>query len=85
MVKKEILDYLLYGEKKLIILIRLKLIHIIIIGKLYDALQNNCKTECKEDAENCLIIYNKLEEMYAGSVWNSNWTPLVNTIFKRFS
>ena len=54
------------------------------MGKLYDRLQKQLKTEYKEDAENCLIIYNKLKEMYNGSVWSSNWTPLVGTIFKGF-
>lgn len=54
------------------------------MGKLYDRLQKQLKTEYKEDAENCLIIYNKLKEMYNGSVWNSNWTPLVDIIFKGF-
>lgn len=54
------------------------------MGKLYDRLQKQLKTEYKEDAENCLIIYNKLKEMYNGSVWTSNWTPLVNTVFKGF-
>ena len=54
------------------------------MGKLYDRLQKQLKTEYKEDAENCLIIYNKLKEMYNGSVWSNNWAPLVNTIFKGF-
>ena len=54
------------------------------MGKLYDRLQKQLKTEYKEDAENCLIIYNKLKEMYNGSVWSSNWVPLVDTIFKGF-
>ena len=54
------------------------------MGKLYDRLQYQLKTEYKEDAENCLIIYNKLKEMYNGSVWSSNWAPLVDTIFKGF-
>jgi hypothetical protein len=54
------------------------------MGKLYDRLQKQLKTEYKKDAEDCLIIYNKLKEMHNGSVWDSNWTPLVDTVFKGF-
>jgi len=54
------------------------------MGKLYDNLQKQLKTEYKKDAEDCLIIYNKLKEIYNGSVWNSNWSPLVHTVFKGF-
>jgi hypothetical protein len=42
------------------------------------------KTEYKEDAENCLIIYNKLGRNVCWICFGSNWTPLVNTIFKGF-
>jgi hypothetical protein len=54
------------------------------MGKLLNHLEKQLKTEYKQDAEDCLIIYNKLKEMYNGSVWSSNWTPLVSTIFKGF-
>ena len=48
-----------------------------------DRLEKQLKTEYKEDAENCLKIYNHLKET-TGSVWESNWKPLVSTIFKGF-
>ena len=54
------------------------------MGKLADRLQNQLNTEYKQDAEDCIKIYNKLQEMYNGSVWGSNWNPLVDTIFKGF-
>lgn len=54
------------------------------MGKLLDRLNKQLKTEHREDAENCLIIYNKLKEMHGGHVWSSDWTPLVDTIFKEF-
>ncbi len=54
------------------------------MGKLLTYLEKQLKTEYKQDAEDCLLIYNKLKEMYNGSVWSSNWTPLVSTIFKGF-
>jgi hypothetical protein len=54
------------------------------MSKLYDRLQKQLKTEYKQDAKDCLLIYNKLKEMYNGHVWSSNWTPLVNTIFEGF-
>lgn len=44
-------------------------------------LQRQLKTEYKQDAEDCIKIYNKLKEMHDGHVWESNWMPLVNTVF----
>lgn len=54
------------------------------MGKLYDRLQKQLKTEYKQDAEDCLKIYNKIKEMSGGHVWESDWRPLVTTIFKGF-
>ena len=52
------------------------------MGKLYDRLQKQLKTEYKQDAEDCLKIYNRLKQLSNGHVWESDWNPLVNTIFK---
>lgn len=54
------------------------------MGKLLDRLEKQLKTEYKQDAEDCLKIYNKLKEISNGHVWESNWNPLVSTIFKGF-
>lgn len=55
------------------------------MGKLYDRLQKQLKSEeYKKDAEDCLKIYEKLKELNNGSVWDSQWRPLVDTIFKGF-
>lgn len=55
------------------------------MGKLYDRLQKQLQSEeYKKDAEDCLKIYEKLKEMNNGSVWDSQWRPLVYTIFKGF-
>jgi len=54
-----------------------------IMGKIHDRLQKQLKTEYKQDAEDCLKIYNKLKET-TDHVWESDWRPLVNTIFKGF-
>ncbi len=54
------------------------------MGKLLDRLNKQLKTEYKQDAKDCLIIYNKLKEMQDGHVWESAWNPLVTTIFKGF-
>ena len=54
------------------------------MGKLYDRLQKQLQTEFKKDAEDCLKIYDKLKEMNNGSVWDNQWRPLVDTIFKGF-
>jgi len=53
------------------------------MGKLMDRLQKQLKTEYKKDAEDCLKIYNHLKDT-TGGVWESNWKPLVDTIFKGF-
>ena len=47
------------------------------MGKTWNRLQNQLKTEHKKDAEDCIIIYNTLKEMSGGHVWESNWNPLV--------
>lgn len=47
-------------------------------------LQKQLQTEYKKDAEDCLKIYEKLKEMYNGSVWSLQWQQLVDTHFKGF-
>ena len=54
------------------------------MGKLLDRLEKQLTTEYKQDAEDCLKIYNKLKEMNEGHVWQSTWTPLVTVIYKGF-
>lgn len=52
-----------------------------------DYLQKQLKSEdakLKKDAEDCLKIYEKLQEMNNGSVWSSQWQQLVNPKFKGF-
>ena len=47
------------------------------MGKLYDCLQKQLKSEeYKKDAEDCLKIYEKLKELNNGSVWDSDWRQL---------
>jgi hypothetical protein len=53
------------------------------MGKLLDRLNQQLKTEHKKDAEDCLKIYNYLKET-TGSVLESDWRPLVRTIFTGF-
>lgn len=52
-----------------------------IMGKLMDRLQLQLKTEYKQDAEDCLEIYNHLKNT-TGHVWESQWNQLVETIFE---
>jgi hypothetical protein len=54
------------------------------MGKLLDNLNKQLKTEYKQDAEDCLKIYNKLKEMDGGSVWDSKWKPLTDVTFEGF-
>lgn len=50
------------------------------MGKLLDRLNKQLKTEYKQDAEDCLKIYNYFIEK-TGHVWESDWNPLVNVEF----
>ena len=54
------------------------------MGKLYDRLQKQLKTEYKQDAEDCLVIYKELKDLSDGHVWDDQWRLFVNTIFKGF-
>jgi hypothetical protein len=51
------------------------------MGKLLSRLEKQLKTEYKQDAEDCLKIYNKLKEIHDGHIWESDWNPLVSTRF----
>lgn len=53
------------------------------MGKLADRLQKQLNTEYKQDAEDCIKIYNKLKET-TDHVWESQWNPLVQTIFEGY-
>lgn len=53
------------------------------MGKLLTHLEKQLQTEYKQDAEDCMKIYNYLLST-TGHVWSSNWTPLVRTIYKGF-
>ena len=47
------------------------------MGKIYGRLQKQLQVEeHREDAEDCIKIYNKLKEMNDGSVWSSDWQVL---------
>lgn len=52
------------------------------MGKLYNRLQAQLKTEYKQDAEDCIKIYNKLKDISGGHVWSRDWDGLVDTIYK---
>jgi len=54
------------------------------MGKLLDRLQKQLKNpDTKKDAEDCIKIYNWLKSINKdGSVWDSQWTPLVNVTLK---
>lgn len=54
------------------------------MGKITDYLNKQLQTEFKQDAEDCLKIYNKLLELDGKSVWSSQWQLLSHTIFKGF-
>lgn len=55
------------------------------MSKLYDALQDQLKTEHKKEAEDCIKIYNVLKaisrEKYGEEhVWSSDWNVLTTTM-----
>ena len=55
------------------------------MGKLYDSLQNQLKSEeYKKDAEDCIKIYEKLKEINRGSVSSTQLTVLLDVKFKGF-
>lgn len=54
------------------------------MSKTTNYLEKQLSTEFKQDAEDCLIVYNHLKDMNNGSVWQSQWNPLVSVIFKGF-
>ena len=51
------------------------------MGKLMNNLQKQLNTKRKEDAENCILLYNYLEERDKGCVWESDWNSLVQVNF----
>jgi hypothetical protein len=54
------------------------------MGKLRDRLEKQLLTEYKQDAEDCIKIYDKLKEIEIGHVWQSGWNLLTDVIFKGF-
>lgn len=50
------------------------------MGKLLNSLNYQLKTEHKENAKECLEVYNYLKES-TGHVWESQWNNLVSTDF----
>lgn len=51
------------------------------MGKLLEGLNKQLLTANKEDAENCIKIYEKIKDISNGHVWESQWNPLVSTSF----
>jgi len=48
-------------------------------------LQKQLKTENKQDAEDCIEVYNWIKNTDKdGHVWSSRWTPLVDVKFKGY-
>lgn len=48
-------------------------------------LKKQLKTEYKEDAKNCIEIYNELKSQDKdGCVWSSKWNALTSVTFKGF-
>jgi hypothetical protein len=53
------------------------------MSKLLDRLNKQSETEYKQDAEDCLRLYQYLKDT-TGGVWESQWCLLVDTIFEGF-
>lgn len=49
------------------------------MGKTWDRLQNQLNSENKVDAENCIEIYEYLQRINEGHVWDSQWNILVKS------
>lgn len=52
------------------------------MGNLLNSLNKQLKSEYKQDAEDCLEIYNHLKETNDGRVWESQWNTLISTNFE---
>lgn len=50
------------------------------MGKLLNNLNRQLKTEYKEDAEKCIMIYDELKNT-TGHVWESEWRCLTTVSF----
>ena len=51
------------------------------MGKLLTDLERQLSTEFKQDAENCIKVYNKLKEINEGKVWGTQWEVLTKCNF----
>lgn len=51
------------------------------MGKVYNDLLRQLETEYKGEAKECIKVYDKLKELNNGSVWESEWRPLVFTLY----
>ena len=51
------------------------------MGKLLNDLNRQLNSEYKKEAEDCLLIYNRLIET-TGHGWESDWRPLTSTWFE---
>jgi hypothetical protein len=54
------------------------------MSKILNHLNKQLTTELKKDAEDCILIFNKLKEINNGSVWSSQWSLLIETKFQGF-
>lgn len=52
------------------------------MGELLKCLKRQLKTSYKEDAKECIKIYNKLKDLNSGKVWSSQWDVLTNVNFE---
>jgi hypothetical protein len=52
------------------------------MGKLMQDLNAQLKTEHRQDAERCIVIYEHLRDTNDGRVWSSQWSTLVSTYFE---
>jgi len=53
------------------------------MGKLIENLQKQLNTEYRDDANECIQIYDPLNEI-TGHVWDTNWRVLVSVIYKGY-
>jgi len=53
------------------------------MGKLMNRLQQQLKTDKKEDAKECIAVYNHMVR-HTGHLWSSEWEKLVIPKFKGF-
>lgn len=54
------------------------------MGSTFDRLRKQLKTDLKQEAQDCIKIYNCLKELNDGKVWSDHWRVFVTVTFDKY-